>query len=228
MERDARFWDRIADGYRRRPIGDPEAYREKLRITREYFEPHTRVLELGCGTGGTAVAHAPHVAHVHAIDISERMLEFGRGRARREGIDNVVFERADIADFDAPPASYDVALGLGILHLVDDRDAMIAKVRRLLRPGGVFVSSTTCLGDVAPWLRLAAPIGHAVGLLPRLRTFTEQALVDSLERAGFVVERRWRPGKRKAVFLVASRPMREQASASPRERGAAPDTPPAR
>lgn len=214
MKHDPRFWDRVAKGYYKRPIADPESYREKLRITREYFAPDTRVLELGCGTGGTAVAHAAHVARVHAVDISERMLDFGRAQARQEGVDNVVFERADIVDFDAPPASYDVVLGLSILHLVDDRDAMIEKVRCLLRPGGVFVSSTVCLGDAVPWFRFVGPIGRAVGLFPLVRVFTEQALVDSLERAGFVIERRWRPGRKKAAFLVASKPAMESVSAS--------------
>ena len=207
MKHDPRFWDRIADRYYRKPIAEPEIYREKLRLTRELLDADARLLELGCGTGGTAVAHAPHVARVHAVDISERMLELGRAQARREGVDNIVFERADIADFDAPRSAYDAVLGLSVLHLVDDRDETIANVHRMLRPGGVFVSSTVCLRDVAPWFALVAPLGRALGLFPLVRAFTGHELVTSLERAGFEIERRWLPGKRQALFVVARKPL---------------------
>jgi cyclopropane fatty-acyl-phospholipid synthase-like methyltransferase len=39
------------------------------------------LLEFGCGTGGTAIIHAPHVKHIRAIDISPRMIEIAKSRA---------------------------------------------------------------------------------------------------------------------------------------------------
>jgi hypothetical protein len=53
------------------------------------------------------------------------------------------------------------------------------------------------------WFRFVAPIGRALGLMPLVKVFTVQDLVDSLIRAGFAVDHRWQPGKGKAVFLVA-------------------------
>ena len=53
------FWNRIANRYSKQPVGDETAYQKKLQITRDYLEPHMEVLELGCGTGSTAIAHAP-------------------------------------------------------------------------------------------------------------------------------------------------------------------------
>ena len=72
------FWDRIADRYSKQPIADQDAYQRKLDVTRTYFRPDMDVLELGCGTGGTAILHAPYVRHVRAVDISARMLEIAR------------------------------------------------------------------------------------------------------------------------------------------------------
>ena len=66
MDREARFWNKLADRYSRRPISDEATYEKKLEITRQYFRPDMEVLEIGCGTGTTAIAHAPYVKHILA------------------------------------------------------------------------------------------------------------------------------------------------------------------
>lgn len=198
-----RFWDKMADRYAQQPIADEAAYQRKLQITRDYLRPDMAVLEFGCGTGGTAILHAPHVRQITAIDFSESMLAIARGKAAAAGVDNVSFERADIASFEAPEGSFDVVLGLSILHLLKDKDAVIAKVFRLLKPGGVFISSTACVGDTMGAFKLIAPLGKALGLLPQLDVMTKDELVASLTSAGFTIEQQWQPGKGKAVFIVA-------------------------
>jgi len=205
MAQSSRFWDRIAARYARRPVPDEAVYQEKLRITREHLGPDMAAFEFGCGTGSTAIAHAPYVGHIHAIDISSKMIEIARGKAERAGVDNVTFAQATIEAFGAPDESYDVVLGLSILHLLEDRDAAIAKVHRMLKPGGVFVSSTACLGDTMKWFKLVGPIGRFLGLMPLVRVFTMQDLLDSLTGAGFAIDHQWRPGKGKAVLIVATK-----------------------
>lgn len=202
-----RFWDRIADSYARRPIADEGAYQKKLAITQQYLRPGMNVLEFGCGTGSTALVHAPHVNHIHAIDVSSRMIEIAEGKARAQGVANVAFETATIDGFSGKPQSFDAVLGLNILHLVRDRDAIIAKVYELLRPGGVFVSSTVCAGGApAYWpFRAILPPASLFGRLPRLRFFTVDELATSMTNAGFSIEHRWQPKKR-SVFIVARKP----------------------
>lgn len=206
MAEASRFWDRLADKYARQPIADEEAYRTKLKVTQGYFRPDMDVLEFGCGTGGTAIIHAPFVRHITAIDFSEGMLEIARGKARDAGVANVTFERADIGDLAAEEGRYDAVLGLSILHLLADKQAVIAKVFRMLRPGGYFVSSTTCLGDTMAFFKFIAPIGKALGALPQLDVMTSAELVQSLSSAGFEIVHQWQPGKGKAVFIVAQKP----------------------
>lgn len=198
-----RFWDKLAERYASQPIADEAAYQRKLQITRDYLRPDMDVLEFGCGTGGTAILHAPHVRHITAIDFSASMLAIARRKAAETGVGNLSFEQADITSFAAPQGSFDVILGLSILHLLADKDAVIAKVFRLLKPGGVFISSTTCVGDTMGLFKLIAPLGKAVGLLPQLDVMTTAELVASLTGAGFAIEQQWQPGKGKAVFIVA-------------------------
>jgi SAM-dependent methyltransferase len=201
-----RFWDRLAERYARQPIADEAAYQRKLQITRGHLRPDMHVLEFGCGTGGTAILHAPLVRHITAIDFSDAMLAIARAGAVEGGVSNVTFQRADITSFDAPDASFDVVLGLSILHLLADKDAVIARVFRLLKPGGVFISSTTCLGDTLGGFKFIAPIGKAVGLLPQLDIMTTRQLVESISGAGFAIEEQWQPSRGKAVFIVARAP----------------------
>ncbi|MHA1548347.1 MAG: class I SAM-dependent methyltransferase [Alphaproteobacteria bacterium] len=205
MNQPSRFWDKIADRYASKPVEDEEAYQKKLQVTRDYLRPDMVLLEFGCGTGSTAVTHAPHVKHIQAIDISPKMLEFARGKAETANVTNVTFEQAGIEGFSAPEQAYDMVLGLSILHLVEDRHKVITKVHRLLKPDGLFVSSTICLGDTARLLEIIAPIGKFLGLMPLLRIFTASELKDSLTGGGFTIEHAWQPGKGEAVFIVAKK-----------------------
>lgn len=205
MAHSATFWDRVAAKYFKQPIADEAAYQEKLRRTRTYLNEDSTVFEFGCGTGGTAIAHAPYVSHVLATDISPKMLEIARRQAADEGVRNVVFECADIAEYPSPAKPFDAVLGMSILHLVEDLDAVISKVSAMLAPGGVFVSSTACLGDRMAWFKLIAPIGRALGRFPYVKVMKADDLVASLEANGFEIEERWRPndGKAHAVFIIA-------------------------
>jgi len=205
MNPSAKFWDKIANRYSKRPVADEASYQEKLRVTRTYFRPDMKVLEFGCGTGSTAINHSPYVGHIHAIDISSKMIEIAQAKAGGGNVSNVTFEQSTIEGVSVPDQSLDAVLGLSILHLLEDKEGAIAKVHRMLKPGGVFVTSTTCLGDSMKFFKLIAPVGKLFGLMPLLKVFTTGELVASLTDAGFEIDHQWQPGKGKAVFIVAKK-----------------------
>jgi ubiquinone/menaquinone biosynthesis C-methylase UbiE len=200
--RSEKFWDKIAARYSKRPVADEEAYQEKLRVTREYLQPDMQVLEFGCGTGSTAIAHAPYVQHLCAIDVAANMIGIAQDKARADGIENVTFEKSTIEELEVPDASLDVVLGLSILHLLEDREAVIARVHQILKTGGIFVSSTACIGDSMKYFRIIAPVLPFFGL-PLVRVFTVEQLEESLTTAGFTIDYRWQPERGAAVFIVA-------------------------
>jgi len=205
MDQSAKFWDKIAEHYSKQPIADEAAYQKKLQVTREYFRPDMEVLEFGCGTGSTAIAHAPYVKHIQAIDISSKMIEIAQGKADAKKIKNVTFKRSTINEFSVPDQTLDAVLGLSILHLLDNKDEVIAKVHKKLKPGGIFVTSTACIGDTMKFIKIIAPIGKFLGLIPLVKVFTTRELEDSLTDAGFEIDYQWQPGKNKAVFIVAKK-----------------------
>lgn len=201
----SKFWDKIAERYSKRPVADEAAYQKKLQVTREYFRPDMEVLEFGCGTGSTAIAHAPYVKHIRATDISAKMIAIAQRKVDAENVQNVTFEQSDIDGLNIADQSLDAVLGLSILHLLEDKEAAIAKVYKMLKPGGIFVTSTACLGDTMKFFKYIGPIGHFFRVIPLVKVFTTQELVDSLSNAGFTIDYQWQPGKGKAVFIVAKK-----------------------
>jgi ubiquinone/menaquinone biosynthesis C-methylase UbiE len=202
MDRETAFWNKLADKYSRRPVADEAAYQKKLEVTRKYFEPNMEVLEIGCGTGSTAIAHAPYVGHIRATDLSTNMVEIAKDKAKAAGIGNVTFEALSVDALDVPDASIDAVLAHNILHLLEDKERAIADIYNMLKPGGVFVTSTACIGDMMLPLRLIVPVGRFLRLFPLVTVFSVAELKGSLENAGFEIDHEWQPKKSAAAFII--------------------------
>ena len=195
MNSDARFWDKRAEKYSQRPVGDQATYEKKLEITRSYFRPDSEVLEMGCGTGSTALAHAPHVKHILATDISPGMIDIAKGKAKAAQIENITFETRAVDDHDIAESHYDVIMALNLLHLLKDPEAAIVAAYQGLKPGGVFVTSSACIGDMSWYFRILAPVGHFLRLFPLIQVFTQAQLIQSHIDAGFEIDQEWLPKK---------------------------------
>lgn len=92
------FWDRIAPKYAYRPVDDPGAYEEKLALVASLLQPDDSVLEIGCGTGTTALRLAPGVAHYTATDGAGAMVGIANAKLGSSAPANVTFLRADAAE----------------------------------------------------------------------------------------------------------------------------------
>lgn len=201
----AEFWDRVAPAYSRRPIADTGSYVRKLETTQALLQSNMELLEFGCGTGSTALEHAPHVAHIVATDVSAAMIDIGREKAERTGIDNVSFRRAGIEDFEAPDGTYDVVLALNLLHLLPERTAALEKIHRLLKPGGLFISSTVCLADRMWFLRPVIPLLQWIGRAPYVSFVSANSVMSEVTTAGFEEREHWTHGRTNSLFLVAQK-----------------------
>jgi ubiquinone/menaquinone biosynthesis C-methylase UbiE len=71
---DAHFWDRTSRKYAKSKIADRAGYERTLERTRALLGPNVRVLELGCGTGTTALRLARDAQSYLATDISAEMI----------------------------------------------------------------------------------------------------------------------------------------------------------
>lgn len=200
------FWNFMAQRYARTPISDQAAYDEKIRLTQSHLSASSRVLEIACGTGSTALLHAPLVEHIHATDISREMIQIAKEKAASGGIENVTFEEIGIDDLDIPAESLDMVMAHSILHLLEAPEVALEKTYRWLKPGGVMISSTICMREMLPAFRFFGPVLAATQLFPNVRSFRAEDLIRWIEAAGFVVETSWRPGPKSALFIIAKKP----------------------
>ena len=206
MSRETRFWDRIAKTYFNKPIKDEEAYRIKLATTQDYLRADMEILEVGCGTGGTAIAHAPYVSHVTAADISGRMIDFGERRKTEAGMSNVTFHRASVAESLKADRDYDAILMLSILHLLDDPKRAIRDACNILKPGGYLVSNTPCLSGQLGLMSPILKLGGKMGLVPRvIQEFSEADLMGWLKGAGLKTVHHWQPDGGNSLFTISQR-----------------------
>ncbi|MCC2616044.1 methyltransferase domain-containing protein [Aestuariibacter halophilus] len=205
LSKTARFWDKIAPRYAARPVDDLAGYQAKLAISEGYLSPETSLLELGCGTGSTALHHAPKVKHLVATDFSPSMLAIAKQKAAQQNCSNITFECADASTFQ-PDCRFDVIMAHSLLHLVEGKETLIARIYDWLPPGGVFISNTPCIADIMPIFRWIGPLGEWLGLLPKLRVFSASELKSALQAAGFVIESEFQPTSRKALYLVCRKP----------------------
>ena len=196
------FWNWTAKRYSRQAITDEASYQKKLAMTKKHLTPNTRVVEFGCGTGSTAVVHAPTVKSYHAIDVAENMIEIARAKAGEAGLSNIEFTVGTLEEANAPDESCEAVLALNILHLVPDLLGTISTVARILVPGGRFFSSTVCLKDLKGPLRRIALIAKVLPFLPTVGSISVADLKRHMEDAGFAIEESFEqaPG---VVFVVA-------------------------
>jgi ubiquinone/menaquinone biosynthesis C-methylase UbiE len=203
-----RFWDGAARKYAAQALADPAAYERTLESTRGHLKPTDVVVEFGCGTGTTALKLAPAAARIVASDISPEMIAIAREKAAAERVSNVEFAVATPEAAPWPDASFDAAIAFNLLHLIEARHTALANIHRLLKPGGLFISKTPCLGDANPIYRVLVPVMRLVGKAPYVAFLSNNDLEREITVAGFEIITRERHGskpKDPRPFLVARR-----------------------
>jgi len=209
MAPNAAFWDNLAEKYSKQPVANPEAFERKIELTKARMTPQSVVLDIGCGTGSLVLRLAPNGRHVHGLDVSSEMIRIARGKAQSQGIENVSFH---VGPFDETfatfePGSLEGICAYSLLHLVDDRSAVLSKILGLLRPGGFFVSSTVCLREswvpYAPIIRVMRALGKA----PMVKSVDKRTLAAEITGAGFVDLVAPEVGAKSSVaFFLANKP----------------------
>lgn len=207
MKSSANFWDGIAAKYAKTPVRDMQAYELTLERTQSYLKQSDQVLEVGCGTGTTAIHHAPATNELIATDFSNSMLDVGRERAARQGVDNIRFVKADVTE--APSGPFDAVMAFNLLHLLPDVEGSLAGIHQRLKPGGYFISKTTCKPEQGVSLHysmmmMALPIMQFFGKAPFVRMQSMHDLEKIIEQAGFdIIETGDYPAKPPGRFIVA-------------------------
>ncbi|PQV63295.1 Methyltransferase domain-containing protein [Abditibacterium utsteinense] len=112
------------------------------------------VLDVATGTGNTAFAVSPHVAHVIGLDVSPKMLDQARKSAERDGFTNVSFLEGAAEHLPFEAARFSLVISRHAPHHFHDVPAFLREVHRVLKPGGRFVlaDQITPRADMLEWV----------------------------------------------------------------------------
>lgn len=176
----ARGYDRAAERYLEWSALRPSPARLRyLGIALERIPAGARVLELGCGAGLPMTAALAETRDVTGVDISVRQVELARAN-----VPKATFLHADMTTLAFGPATFDAVVAFYSLTHVprDDLPGLLERVRRWLRPGGLFLASMGVEDDPgsieADWLGADMYFSH----------FSARKNRRLVEQAGLVVE----------------------------------------
>lgn len=202
---DAAFWDKIAPKYAKDPISDLKSYNVTLDRIKAILQPHHRVLEIGCGTGSTALQLADGVDRYIGTDVSGGMIAIAQDKLSASTPDHLRF--ATHAAEDMPAAPHDVILALNLLHLVPNMEEVLDRAYEALPSGGVLITKTPLLKDGMWFLRPMVKLMKAIGKAPFVSFFTGAELKTQMGEAGFeIIETLDQPGLAPRIFTVARKP----------------------
>lgn len=130
-----RFFGAHAGGYAK---SSSHARGEDLAVLLEALQPKAAdlALDVATGTGFTALALAPHVEQVVAVDVTSEMLAEARKLARTEGVVNVAFKIGDALDMKFPDESFDIVTTRRASHHFRDVPRFLNEAFRVLKSGG--------------------------------------------------------------------------------------------
>lgn len=208
---DTRFWNRKARAYAASKIADVPGYEQTLARTINYLRQQHDVLEVGCGTGSSALRLAPFCRSYRATDAASEMIAIANEKLARAPDARLQFAVDNAAVGDGESANrYDRVLAFNVLHLVEDLAATIEACASALRPGGLLISKTPCLREMN-WLlpNVAVPLARLVGMAPNVLNLGENDLLDAMQQQGLTiisVERHGTRGRDARPFIVARKP----------------------
>lgn len=147
MKKGSEFWNKRSKVFDKQVLSVYEnAYRKTVKRSLPFLDRENKVLEIGCGTGNVTLPMADYVKEITAIDISEDMMAQAKEKAEKQGKENIRFIHKNLMELKAEPCSYDVVTAYNVLLYMDNKEEILDEIYRILKPGGIFISATDCLG----------------------------------------------------------------------------------
>ena len=137
-------YDAAADLFDARPLAFWARYGEPT-VARLQLRPGATVLDVACGTGASALPAASAVSptgRVIGVDLAENLLTLAREKAKRRGLANVEFRKADMSALGYPDAAFDAVVCVFGVLFVKDMEALVSELWRMVKPGGRLAITT--------------------------------------------------------------------------------------
>ena len=184
----SRFWDKRSKVFDEQVLSVYEnAYKKTIKRSIPFLKPEDTMLEIGCGTGNATIPLSQYVKKITAIDISEEMMLKAAEKAKEEGRENITFRQKDLLELVIEQESYAVVAAYNVLLYMKNQEKVLEKIYDILKPGGVFLSATDCLGRNLSKESVRKFWKSKLHLMPYVSFDTPVGLMRKIQRKGFLV-----------------------------------------
>ena len=199
MYKSEKFFDRVSSKSKPEPN---KTASKIIELSKEFLEKDKYVLDFGCGSGAITNKIAKEVKAIDAIDISSGMLEFAQKQAKENAITNINYRQVSIFDKDFKDEAFDVILAFNVLHYIEDMPNHVVRINSLLKPNGIFISSTACMKEKRSLIRCLVSFLSKTGLVPKMISYKKVELETLIENGNFEVIKSERISKLPEYFIV--------------------------
>ena len=139
------IWETAAKGRNEEAYGSPTTMnavrlRHTLDILKKY--PAGKLLDAGCGAGGTTSAVLKAGWQVEPIDYANNMVSETNEHLKEEGFDNVTARQCSVTDLNLfGDGEFDAVICLGVMYYIEEDEKAYREFLRVLKPGGILLVS---------------------------------------------------------------------------------------
>ena len=125
------FWDKRAPKYDESIRKHDPLYERTIQGATALLSESDVTLDFACASGEMSLDIAPHVRSVHGVDLSAKMIELARQKARDRRAKNVRFDPIDVFDPMLANHTFSTVFAFNIFHLLNDAPRVLARLNEL-------------------------------------------------------------------------------------------------
>lgn len=137
----AAYWDRKAGRYDEAVRRSGGLVQQVIAAVKPFLQPEIRMLDAAAGTGALSLPLAKELKELYLSDLAPGMVAIIQREAAQRKLSNVHVSVQDLCRLPYPDAFFDVAMVCAALHLLPQPEKAMAEIKRVLKPGGIFVAS---------------------------------------------------------------------------------------
>ncbi len=200
MNKAEKFFDKVSSKSKPEPN---QTASKIIELSKEFLEKDNYLLDFGCGSGAITNKLAKITKSIEAIDISQGMLEFAQRQAEENSIENINYLQTSIFDERFKDESFDVILAFNVLHYIEDMPHLIERINSLLKPNGIFISSTACLKEKRSLLKYLVFVLTKLGIMPKTNFYKKNELETLIKNGNFDIMKSEKISKLPEYFIVS-------------------------
>ncbi len=179
---------------------------KSVQHTLKYLEPYQEVLNIGYNAYKNKSKIIEHVKGFDELNHAEFETNYNEHKTQKRAIETSSFDATTLSEQPFEDQMFDVVTAFHVLQSIDDIEAAIHHINTLLKPGGLMIVSTTCLGEQRSFRESILAISDRTDMGQKTKVFSIAELENWVTGGNFeIVETRILSQANNDYFLVAQK-----------------------